>query len=104
MLLISLTYWIINIAVVIWIAIDANKRGYETVYVWLWGALAFWFGILVLIIYLIVRPRDIEMEICSACRKKLVGDPYVCPHCGTFLKEEPVDMSYQGDEGNRDKF
>ena len=46
---------VINILILVWVYRDANRRGANGA---LWAVLTFFFGLIALIIYLIVRPKD----------------------------------------------
>jgi len=63
--------------IVVWVAKDANKRGTSGT---LWGILAFFLGLIGLLIYLIVRPKG-TIVLCEHCGKEKLETLTQCPHC-----------------------
>ncbi len=84
--LLLLAMWI---GVIIWVSIDAEKRGMSGV---LWALLVFFGNLVALIIYLILRnerPAHTSLQdsiSCPECSKPLKEDFSFCPHCGARLK------------------
>jgi len=69
----------INIAILVWVAKDAKRRGMEHPVVWM--LLVFCTGIIGLIIYWLTRPTG-EMVTCPNCNNKKLKVLVKCPHCG----------------------
>ncbi|MDD5472587.1 MAG: hypothetical protein PHU34_00400 [Candidatus Methanoperedens sp.] len=76
-LTIILILFIVWIYIVTWVARDANKRGTSGT---LWGILAFFLGLLGLVLYLIARPKG-NFVLCDYCGKEKLDTLTRCPHC-----------------------
>ncbi len=72
-----LILFIVWIYVVVWVARDANKRGTSGT---LWGILAFFLGLIGVLIYLIARPKG-TIVLCEHCGKEKLETLTQCPHC-----------------------
>ncbi len=72
-----LILFIVWIYVVVWVARDANKRGASGT---LWGILAFFLGLIGVLIYLIARPKG-AIVFCEHCGKEKLETLTQCPHC-----------------------
>lgn len=80
------TGWIlflILIVVTFWIANDAKKRGKNW---FLWGMGTFLFAILVVPLYLLVRPKG-KIVFCEYCGKEKLETLPRCPHCKKAASE-----------------
>lgn len=76
-LTIILIIFIVWIYIFTWVARDANKRGTSGT---LWGILAFFLGLLGLLLYLIARPKG-YFVLCNHCGKEKLESLTRCPHC-----------------------
>ncbi len=76
-LTIFLIIFIVWIYIVTWVARDANKRGTSGT---LWGILAFFLGLIGLLLYLIARPKG-YFVLCDYCGKEKLETLTRCPHC-----------------------
>ncbi|MBU1628112.1 peptidyl-prolyl cis-trans isomerase, partial [bacterium] len=79
LLLIIVAIFIINIAILVWVARDSKNRGMGSAVGWL--LLIFFMGPIGLIIYFFSRPQG-EVEVCSHCNNKRLKAMAKCPHCG----------------------
>lgn len=77
--LIIAAIFILNIALLVWVAKDAKNRGMGSAVGWIF--LILFTGIIGLIIYLFSRPKG-ELVICDACGNKKSIFRQLCPHCG----------------------
>lgn len=71
--------FVINIAILVWVARDSKARGMGSAVGWLF--LVFFTGPIGLIIYFFSRPQG-EVEVCSHCNNKRLKAMAKCPHCG----------------------
>ncbi len=92
-LTIILIIFIVWISIVTWVARDANKRGTSGT---LWGILAFFLGLLGLLLYLIARPKG-NFVLCDYCGKEKLEALTRCPHCNKTaapafepVREQPI--------------
>ena len=88
--------FIINIAIMVWMYKDAEKRGKSGA---LWLIIELIAPILGLIIWLIVRPpepsfyekkaagKEQKDRICPSCGRSIPFDAKVCPYCGKNFEE-----------------
>jgi uncharacterized membrane protein YhaH (DUF805 family) len=74
-----LAVFVINVAILVWVARDAKARGMTSPAGWL--ILIFFIGILGLIIYVLSRPSG-RLERCPHCGNKRLQAMAKCPHCG----------------------
>ena len=82
--------WILIAA---WVSSDGKGRGMENPR--LWAILAIFFGVIILIIYLIIRPRGRKFR-CPNCRKKRFIFLMPCPFCHWSGIEEPLEEIPEG--------
>ncbi len=75
--LIILILFIIWIYIVVWVARDAKKRGASGT---LWGLLAFFLGLIGLLLHLAARPKG-NIVLCDSCGKEKLETLARCPHC-----------------------
>lgn len=78
-LFIIIAIFVINIAILVWVARDAKARGMGSPLGWL--ILVFFTSIIGLIIYFFSRPSG-EVEECGNCHNKRLKAMAKCPHCG----------------------
>jgi hypothetical protein len=71
--------FVLNIALLIWVARDAKNRGMDGAVLWM--LLVFFLGPLGLIIYVFSRPGGATIS-CSQCGNKRLEASAKCPHCG----------------------
>jgi RNA polymerase subunit RPABC4/transcription elongation factor Spt4 len=97
-------YFVFRVALVFWVARDAQRRGAMT---WFWGVATLFFGELAWVVYMVVRPPETldeaherELEIasreaelqrvgatCPHCFKPIEPDYLICPTCMKQLKK-----------------
>lgn len=103
--LLILFLFILWCSLVYWTYRDAKKRGALAVY---WAVVVFFFNLLGLVIYLIIRPpeyvedateRELEIKtkealldrsslVCRACLRPIKEDFLICPYCFKKLRKE----------------
>lgn len=109
----SLFFFIIWIAVVIWVYRDAERRGMNGL---LWGLLVLFGNLIGLLIYLLVRQDQIQVargqttapgpaskttRTCPSCQRPVDKDFAYCPHCGTTIQQvcpgckKPVERAWK---------
>ena len=71
--------FVLNIALLVWVARDAKARGMDSAILWM--LLVMFTGIIGLVIYLFVRPQGNMMQ-CPNCQNKRLQASVKCPHCG----------------------
>jgi len=76
---IIIAIFVLNIALLVWVARDAKNRGMGTPVGWVF--LILFTSIIGLIIYLFSRPSG-ELVFCEVCKNKRLKVATVCPHCG----------------------
>jgi hypothetical protein len=69
----------VHIFVIVWTFKDATARGDQNAIVW--PILGFFFPLLGLIVYLVVRPKG-NLTPCASCHKGRLETLTKCPHCG----------------------
>jgi uncharacterized membrane protein YhaH (DUF805 family) len=69
---------VINIAIIAFVWVDANRRGANGV---IWAILVFLFGIFALLAYFVMRPQG-KLIPCPNCNKLKPITSQLCPHCG----------------------
>ena len=78
-LFVIIAVFVINIAILVWVARDAKARGMDSALLWM--LLVFFTGLLGLIIYLLSRPQGNVIS-CPSCNNKRLQASAKCPHCG----------------------
>jgi uncharacterized membrane protein YhaH (DUF805 family) len=78
-ILIIIAFFVLNIAILVWVAKDAKSRGMGSSVGWIF--LILFTGIIGLIIYLFSRPKG-DLVICEHCKNKKLRVAKACPHCG----------------------
>jgi len=76
---IIIAIFVLNIAILVWVARDAKNRGMGTSVGWVF--LIMLTGIIGFIIYLFSRPSG-ELVYCQTCKNKKLRFATVCPYCG----------------------
>lgn len=90
-LFIIIAIFVLNIALLVWVAKDAKNRGMGTPVGWVF--LILFTSIIGLIIYLFSRPSG-ELVYCEVCKNKRLKVANVCPHCGNSSRSiEPRAIS-----------
>jgi len=84
---IIIAIFILNIALLVWVAKDAKNRGMGSPVGWIF--LILFTGVIGLIIYLFSRPKG-ELVICDVCKNKKFRVQKICPHCGN--SSSPMDV------------
>ena len=72
-----LVIFLLNIALLIWVARDARARGVDGA---LWVCLVLFTGPLGLVIYLAQRPAGL-LSLCDSCNNWMLDSARRCPHC-----------------------
>ena len=80
MIFVLIALFVLNIALLVWVARDAKARGMDSAILWM--LLVMFTGIIGLIIYLFVRPQG-NMVQCPNCHNKRLQASVKCPHCGS---------------------
>jgi len=111
----SLFFFIIWIAIIVWVYKDAERRGMSGV---LWALLVFIGNLIGLLIYLIVRQDHVPTasgqttipapatktttsKTCPSCQKPVEKDFTFCPHCGAAIQQvcracgKPTDAAWK---------
>lgn len=70
--------FILNIALLVWVARDAKSRGMDSSILWMF--LVMFTSVIGLVIYLFARPQG-ELIQCAHCRGKRLKVGAICPHC-----------------------
>lgn len=79
MLVCLLAVFVLNIALLVWVARDAKNRGMDSPVLWM--ILVFFTSVIGLIIYIFSRPQG-ELRECPHCKNKRLAVSAKCPHCG----------------------
>ncbi len=86
-ILVLFIFWVY---IVVWVARDANKRGTSGT---AWGFLAFFTGLIGLLVYFAARPKG-NLVLCDSCRKEKLETLDMCPHCKMSAQVKPKPVSY----------
>ncbi len=70
---------ICGIAILVWVAKDAKRRGMDSPVIWM--ILVFFTNWVGLIIYILSRPKGNLID-CPNCKEKKLESLKKCPHCG----------------------
>jgi uncharacterized membrane protein YhaH (DUF805 family) len=76
---IPIVLFVLNIALLIWVARDAKARGMDSAVLWM--LLVFFTSFIGLIIYLSSRPQG-NLVRCPNCGNQKLQAAVRCPHCG----------------------
>lgn len=71
--------FVLNIAMLVWVARDAKSRGMDNSVMWM--VLVFFTSLLGLVIYIFSRPQG-NLVTCPTCKNKRLEVSAKCPHCG----------------------
>ncbi|MBI2477277.1 MAG: Hsp70 family protein [Planctomycetia bacterium] len=76
---IPILYFILNIALLVWVARNAKARGMDSAVIWM--ILVMFTNLLGLVIYLFARPQG-NLIRCASCGNNRLQASRQCPHCG----------------------
>lgn len=79
---------------IIWISKDAKRRGKSEFF---WGFFVMIFSIIVILLYLIIRPRG-ELVLCDHCGKEKLENLPQCPHCNSSAKGIQREVKQTGNK------
>lgn len=79
LLFIPIVIFVLNIALLIWVARDAKARGMDSAVLWM--ILVMVTSVIGLIIYLFSRPQG-NLIRCTSCSNNRLQASAKCPHCG----------------------
>lgn len=79
MILIPIVIFILNIALLVWVARDAKSRSMDSSVLWM--VLVMLTSVIGLLIYLFSRPQGNLIQ-CSHCNNRRLEVSARCPHCG----------------------
>ena len=79
-LLIPIILFVLDIALLIWVARDAKARGMDSAVLWM--LLVMFTSLIGLAIYIFARPQGNVIQ-CSNCNNKRLQAILKCPHCGS---------------------
>ena len=79
MVLIPVIFFVLNIALLVWVARDAKARSMDSSVLWM--ALVMFTSVLGLVIYLFSRPQG-NLITCQSCGNNRLQASAKCPHCG----------------------
>jgi len=80
LLLIPVVFFILNIALLVWVARDAKARGMDGAVLWM--ILVLLLSVLGFIIYIFSRPKG-DLVDCPNCPNRRLQASTKCPHCGS---------------------
>jgi uncharacterized membrane protein YhaH (DUF805 family) len=78
-IIIPIILFVLNIALLVWVARDAKARGMDSSVLWM--LLVFFFSFIGLIIYIFSRPQG-NLAPCPNCGNQKLLASLKCPHCG----------------------
>lgn len=76
---IPIVIFVLNIALLVWVARDAKARNMDSSVLWM--ILVLFTSLLGLVIYLFSRPQGNLLQ-CQHCKNKRLQASAKCPHCG----------------------
>jgi hypothetical protein len=76
---VALASTVLQILLLVWVHKDAKARGMDTPL--LWVVVTFFFSLIAVVVYLIVRPAGDKVP-CGNCRNPRLAMLTRCPHCG----------------------
>lgn len=77
--LLPITFIVLSVVLLIWVARDAKARDMDNSVVWM--LVVFVLNLLGLVIYLFARPKG-ELMLCANCGNQKMQSSLRCPHCG----------------------
>src|ERR1700683_3887799 len=78
-LMIPVIFFVLNIALLVWVARDAKSRGMDSSVLWM--VLVMFTNVVGLIIYIFSRPQG-NLVRCASCGNNRLQASAKCPHCG----------------------
>jgi uncharacterized membrane protein YhaH (DUF805 family) len=78
-LLIVVGFFVLQIALLVWVARDAKARGMDGAVIWM--LFVFLVPVIGLIVYVFARPQGTLTQ-CAHCANKRLQSSARCPHCG----------------------
>lgn len=78
-LIIPVILFVVQIALLVWVARDAKSRGMDSAVMWM--IFVFVVPIIGLVVYLFSRPQG-NLIPCASCANKRLEAAAKCPHCG----------------------
>ena len=79
LIFIPIAIFVLNIALLVWVARDAKARGMDSSVIWM--ILVMFTSVIGLIIYMFSRPQGNVIQ-CPNCNNKRLQASAKCPHCG----------------------
>ena len=79
LIFIPITIFVLNIALLVWVARDAKSRGMDSAVIWM--ILVMFTSVLGLVIYIFSRPQG-NLIRCPSCGNQRLQASAKCPHCG----------------------
>src|ERR1700728_314309 len=79
LIFIPIAIFVLNIALLVWVARDAKARGMDSAVIWM--ILVMFTSVVGLMIYIFARPQGNLVQ-CSHCNNKRLQASAKCPHCG----------------------
>ena len=79
LIFIPIAIFILDIALLVWVARDAKARGMDNAVLWM--ILVMFTSLIGLIIYILARPQGNTIQ-CRSCYNKRLQASARCPHCG----------------------
>jgi uncharacterized membrane protein YhaH (DUF805 family) len=79
MAFVAIAVFVLNIALLVWVARDAKSRGMDGAVLWM--ALVMLTSVVGLGIYLMARPQGPLVQ-CQSCKNHRLQASAKCPHCG----------------------
>ena len=76
---IGIAWFLLSIALLVWVARDAKARGMDSAVLWMLVVL--FLGLIGLVIYLLARPQG-SLVPCPNCGNQRMQASVKCPHCG----------------------
>jgi uncharacterized membrane protein YhaH (DUF805 family) len=78
-LLLVTAVFVLQIALLVWVARDAKARGMDGAVIWM--LFVFFVPLIGLLVYVFARPQGSLVK-CANCTNKRLQASVVCPHCG----------------------
>jgi uncharacterized membrane protein YhaH (DUF805 family) len=79
LIFIPIIIFVLNIALLVWVARDAKSRGMDSAVIWM--ILVMFTSVIGLIIYIFSRPQGNLIQ-CPHCNNNRLQASVKCPHCG----------------------
>jgi hypothetical protein len=79
LIFIVVAWFVLSIALLVWVARDAKARGMDSAVLWM--LLVLFLGLIGLVIYLFARPQG-NLISCPNCGNNRLQSSVRCPHCG----------------------